>query len=228
MLNEVSENIWTIDGDAVPFLGFPYTTRMTIVRLSDNELWIHSPLKISDALVEEVLKLGEIKYLVSPNKLHHLFLADWMEKFPDAISYASPGLAKKRSDLSFSKELDLLPESEWSKDIDQTIFKGSFAMEEVVFFHRSSKTLILADLIENFNLSSFNWWQRIVAGFIGILSPDGKAPMDWRLTYLFGKKDARKSLSIITAWAPENIVISHGECIMGDGVEFIKKSFSWV
>jgi hypothetical protein len=227
-LNKVSENIWIIDGNAVPFFGFPYTTRMTVIRLSSGDLWIHSPLKISNKLVDDILELGEVKYLISPNKLHHLFLAGWMERFPNAICYASPGLAKKRNDLMFSKELGMLPEDEWSKEIDQTIFKGSFVMEEVIFFHRSSKTLVLTDLIENFKPESFNLWQRVLAKFTGILSPHGKTPVDWRLSFAFGKNEAKKSLSIMMAWKPENIVISHGECIFGNGLEFLKKSFLWV
>jgi len=228
VLNKVAENIWVVDGDAVSFFGMPYTTRMTVIRLSSGELWIHSPLKISNNLIEEILALGEVKYLISPNKLHHLFIPDWMVKFPEAVCYASPGLEKKRNDIAFSKELGMLPEDEWSKEINQTIFKGSPAMQEVVFFHYSSKTLILTDLIENFTPDSFNWWQRTLARFAGIVSPHGKTPVDWRLSFAFGKKEAKKSLSIIMGWKSENIVISHGECIFGNGFEFLKKSFSWV
>lgn len=98
-----------------------------------------------------------MKYLISPNKLHHLFLADWTQKFPDAICYAPPGLVKKRPDITFSRVLGMRPKDEWAEEINQTIIKGSPIMEEVVFFHRNSKTLILADLIENFNPESFSW-----------------------------------------------------------------------
>ena len=68
----------------------------------------------------------------------------------------------------------------------------------------------------------------MLARFTGILSPQGKTPVDWRLSFTFGKKETRKSLSIIMGWKPDNIVISHGECIWENGVEFLKKSFSWV
>jgi hypothetical protein len=228
MLKNISKNIWIIDGDAVPFFGMPYTTRTTIIRLSNGDLWIHSPLKISINLIEQITELGNVKYLIAPNKLHHLFLADWMQKFPDAICYAPPGLSKKRPDITFSKDLGMQPEKEWKEEIDQTIFKGSPAMEEVVFFHRGSNTLILTDLIENFKPESFNWWQRILAKFTGILSPHGKTPIDWRLTFVFGKKKAKQSLSILMAWKPENIIVSHGECIFGNGLGFMRKSFSWI
>ena len=228
MLNKVAENIWTVDGDAVPFFGLPYTTRMTVIRLADDKLWIHSPLQLSDDLLQDISTLGSVKYLISPNKLHHLFISDWLEQFPAAKCYASPGLVTKRADIKFSKELTMLPEAQWSKEIAQTIFKGSPGMQEVVFFHYSSKTLILADLIENFKPESFNWWQRAIARFAGILAPQGKMPLDWRLSFIFGKKQARESLSVLIGWQPDNIVISHGECIWNNGEEFLKKSFSWL
>ncbi|MEH6629128.1 MAG: DUF4336 domain-containing protein [Motiliproteus sp.] len=228
MLNKVAEDIWTVDGAAVPFFGMPYTTRMTVIRLASGELWVHSPSQIDVDLMREISALGEVKYLLSPNKLHHLFLLDWINAFPQAHCYASPGLAKKRPDIQFTKELGMRPEVEWSKEIDQTIFKGSPGMQEVVFFHRRSKTLILTDLIENFNPSAFNRWQRLLARFTGILSPNGRTPVDWRLSFLFGKKQARQSLAVLMAWAPDKIVISHGDCIWEDSVQFLKKSFSWV
>ncbi len=228
MLNKISENIWTVDGDAVSFFGMPYTTRMTLVRLQNGMLWLHSPIKISDKLLAEVSSLGNVKYLVSPNKLHHLFLDDWLQQFPNANCYAPPGLEKKRPDINYTRTLGMQSESEWVDEIDQTIFKGSFIMEEVVFFHLESKTLILTDLIENFKPESFNWWQKILAKFTGILSPNGKTPVDWRISFILGKQEAKKSFIRLMEWAPENIVVSHGECIYGSGFEFLKKSFSWI
>ncbi len=60
MLNKISDNIWTID-DVIPFFGMPYTTRMTLVKLQNGMLWVHSLLKISDKLLVEVSALGEVK-----------------------------------------------------------------------------------------------------------------------------------------------------------------------
>jgi hypothetical protein len=102
-------------------------------------------------------------------------------------------------------------------------------MEEVVFFHKPSATLILTDLIENFDPVSLNWGSRQLARFAGILSPNGKMPIDWRFSFRFGsKQEARTSLAVMLGWKPQNIVLSHGECIFGNGVAFLQKSFSWL
>jgi Domain of unknown function (DUF4336) len=228
LLHKISANIWTADGSIVNLYGFPFSTRMTVVRLAGGGLWVHSPLKISDRIVEEVGALGEVKHLVAPNKLHHLFVPEWMRAFPEALSYSAPGLQKKRPDIDFSKALGPHPEAPWAADIKQTVFGGSAAMEEVVFFHCASRTLILTDLIENFGPQSLNRWQRLFARIGGVLFPNGRTPLDWRLTFLFGKTQAKASLRTIVGWNPENIVISHGECILGGGTEFLARSFSWV
>jgi len=228
MLEKIQENIWVHQGSIVNFYGLPYSTRMTVIRLPQNALWIHSAENLSKELVAELANLGEVKYLVTPNKLHHLFLPQWIEAYPLARLYAPPGLRRKREDIQFTRELQSSAEAEWQSDISQIIFQGSPLMEEVVFFHHASKTLILTDLIENFNPAVFNWWQTILAYFTGVLSPHGKTPVDWRFSFVFGKAKARKVLAIMKSWQPENIIISHGECIWGDGARFLDKSFSWL
>jgi Domain of unknown function (DUF4336) len=227
--HQVGREIWVYEGTVVNLYGFPFSTRMTVVRLGNGALWVHSPEKLSDELQKELSELGEVKYLVSPNKLHHLFLQEWIAAYPQALKFAAPGLALKRNDIAFDRELCNSPEDEWKEEIAQTIFRGSPAMEEVVFYHRLSKTLVLTDLIENIRPESLNWWQRRLARLAGILYPTGRMPIDWRLTYLFGSKEkARASLHTILAWDVENIILSHGECIFGDGNAFMKQSFSWL
>ena len=227
-LKEVDEHIWIYDGDTVNFHGFPFSTRMTVVRLPNGYLWIHSPEKLNNALKEELAALGKVEFIISPNKLHHLSLSEWLSVYPNAKYYAAPGLAKKRRDIKFTKQLSNYSEKEWEDDIEQIIFQGSPLMEEVVFFHVSSKTLILTDLIENFSPSTFNWWQKPIASLSGILSPYGKTPIDWRLSFLFGKKKARIALNKMIGWRPNNIIISHGEYIIGNGYEFLDRSFRWL
>lgn len=228
-LIEIGDHIWVYEGSTVNFYGLPYSTRMTVIKLNNGDLWIHSPEKLNQELTKELNNLGRVAYLISPNKLHHLFLTEWVSEYPDVKCYASPGLEKKRCDIKFTNQLSDTPEEEWSGEIEQTVFTGSRLMEEVVFFHVTTRTLILTDLIENFNPSSFNWWQKPIARLGGILAPDGKTPIDWRLSFIFGnKKEAIISLNKILSWKPENVIISHGEYVIGNGYEFIKKSFRWL
>ncbi len=228
-LQPVADDLWIYQGTTVPFYGFPFPTRMSVVRLAGDLLWIHSPEKLNDELRQELSALGRVAYLISPNKLHHLFLAEWLEAYPTAASYAAPGLIEKRPDLRFDGELRAAAESAWAERIEQTLFRGSRAMEEAVFLHKASRTLILTDLIENFEPASLKGWQRLLARVAGILAPNGRTPIDWRLTFRFGERDqARAALQTMLDWRPENIILSHGRCIFGDGTAFLAESFSWL
>ncbi len=228
-LTPFADHIWTYEGDTVNFYGFPFSTRMTVIKLQDGSLFVHSPEKINETLPEELAVLGTVKYLVSPNKLHHLFLGEWIEAYPRAIKYTPPGLAEKRKDIEFDVSLGDRPEREWRDEIDQLVFRGSPVMEEVVFFHRESSTLIVTDLVENFDTTYFKGWRKPLAKWAGILAPDGKMPADWRLSFMFGdKQKARRALDRMLAWRPARMIMSHGLCVREDATEFLQKSFAWL
>ncbi len=228
VLQKIDENIWLCDGSTVSWFGMSFTTRMTIIRLDSGKLWIHSPVKVSEEIVKEVQELGEVGYLISPNKIHHLFIQDWLALYPDAKAYSSPGLEEKRKDIQFDSALTDTAETDWENEIEQLIFKGSRVMEEVVFFHKKSRTLILADLIENFHPNYLTGFRKAIAKIGGVVSPNGRTPLDWRATFIFNKAKARGSLQVMLNWQPERIVISHGECIDTDALAFLKRSFSWL
>lgn len=111
MLKEFGHNIWTADGsEVVAMMGFHYPTRMAVIRLSDKDLFVWSPVSLTDSLRVEIEALGEVRHLVAPNSLHHLFIADWKRAYPDALVYAAPGLREKRKDIAFDNDLRARPE----------------------------------------------------------------------------------------------------------------------
>ncbi|WP_341503697.1 DUF4336 domain-containing protein [Gallaecimonas sp. GXIMD4217] len=73
-MQQLADSLWRVDGEAVPFFGVPYTTRMTVVRLTDGRLWIHSPIRLTEQLKARLADLGEVRYLMAPNHLHRLYL----------------------------------------------------------------------------------------------------------------------------------------------------------
>ena len=227
-MEKLAHELWIFDGEPVQFLRLPFSTRMTVVRLSSGELWVHSPIKLSDSIKEKIESLGCVKYLIAPNHLHHLFLSEWAVVYPDAEIYGTSEVIKKRSDISFHASLDNSQDYAWNADIQHELFSGSPLMEECVFYHNSSNTLILTDLVENFSGQDFNCWQRVVAKGVGILAPNGKMPLDWRLSFMFGKADARKHLNRLFSWNPKIVVMAHGEIIYENADRFLKKSFKWL
>ena len=226
-ISEIERDVWIADGASVPFFGFSYPTRMTVVRLVDRSLWVCSPIALSSSLADAVNTLGPVRHLVSPNKLHHLFLKEWVQAWPAAKLYASPGLARRRRDLTFARELGDEPDPAWATDIDQVIFHGSFAMEEVVFFHRASRSLIVTDLVQRFDPATLHGWRGMLMRLDGLVGPDGSTPREWRLSF-WNRRAARAALRKALAWNARRMIIAHGDWVRENGSAALAHSLRWL
>jgi Domain of unknown function (DUF4336) len=232
-LQPLAANLWVAEGPLVNFYSFPYPTRMVVARMSGGGLWIWSPIPLDPQLTDELAILGSPAHLVSPNKIHHLFLPEWNRTFPDARLWGLPPVLRKHRELKFAAVLGDSPPPDWRTEIDQVIFHGSLFMDEVVFFHRPSRTVVFADLIENFsreflrNTPGWNGWKRAVARAWRITEPAGMAPLEWRLSFV-RRRRARAALSKTLAWDPVGVVIAHGTCVTRGGRAFIEQSFRWL
>lgn len=229
-LQRFGADLWLAEGPTVDFLSFPYPTRMAVARVQ-GALWVWSPIELEPELEAEIRRLGEIRWLVSPNKIHHLFLAAWQSAFPGAASFAPPGLAAKRADLSFTAELGDEGVPDWGADIDHIIIHGSPVMEEVVFLHRPSSTCIVGDLIQRHDPEAFAGWKRAAMKLDDLLGAEGSTPREWRASFV-RRTPGREALKKILAWEPAQLVIAHGACV-GPGsteaaVDVLANGLSWL
>ena len=227
MLEQFGPSLFVADGPVVPFYGFPYPTRMVVVRLSDGDSWVWSPVALTEQLASAVEAIGPVRYIVSPNKIHHLFLSEWVEHWPDAKLFAPPGLASKKPDLHFANELGDKPDPGWAADIDQVIFHGSFAMEEVVFFHRTSRTAIICDLIQRHPESKMTGLPGMLMRLDGLVGEHGSTPREWRATFL-RRGPARAARDKVLSWNADRLVIAHGECARTNASSIISSALSWI
>ena len=60
-----------------------------------------------------------------------------------------------------------------------------------------------------------------------ITAPNGQTPLDFRTTFT-KRKLARKHFETMIGWNPEKIVIAHGKWFEGNGVNELKRAFSWL
>jgi hypothetical protein len=235
-LKPAGEDLWVADGpiERMAYLGasIPFPTRMVVARLANGGLFLWSPTEPAKGLRSEVDALGAVAHLVSPNKIHYAHIAAWKRAYPGAMAWASPGVRERAASrgvgVSFDGDLGDGPEEAWSGDLDQLVFRGSRFLEEVIFLHRKTRTLILADLIENFEPGKIGGAWRWLIRLAGAVDPDGKAPIDLRLTFSGGKDAARASFERMVAWRPERVIMAHGRPYERDGTAELRRAFRWL
>jgi hypothetical protein len=174
--------------------------------------------------------LGSVRHLVSPNKLHHRYLQEWKAAYPEAQLWGPQTIIKKRPDIKFQGALVDSAPTEWLADIDQAWFRGSLAMDEIVFLHRPSATAIIADLIQTFSdhflREHWGWW-RFLARLDGLTQDKACAPLEWRLSFI-NRAPARLARDKVLNWNCQRVIVAHGEWPHANGKAFLAKSFRWL
>ncbi len=231
MLEPLGSDLWFADGGIVSFNGFDYPTRMAVVRLADGGLWLWSPVKKTSEIEGAVRALGPVRHIVSPNKLHFLFLEEWQEAFPDAEMWATAATIRKCGNIHFSKALGDDPPSGWKGQIDQFYFTNSPFLDELIFFHRESRTAIIADLSQTFSETFLKqhwpWWMQPVARLSRMIDGWGYPPFDYRISFRH-RASARPKIRALINEHPEHVVVAHGEVVRTGGEVFLRRAFSWL
>lgn len=107
------------------------------------------------------------------------------------------------------------------------IFRGSIAMEEVVFFHRESRTAIVADLIQRFSESTATGWRGMLMRLDSLVGDDGSTPREWRASFL-RRARARAARDKVLGWNPERLLIAHGNCAQSGATAIIERALGWM
>ncbi len=224
MLKAIAPDIWHLQHGFV-VNGVANTSRMTVVKLRNGGLWLHSPVPISAAVKAELESLGPVEFIVAPNKVHHLFAGDCLDIFPQAKLFGAPGLARKRPDLQQRGMLALpaASETQWRDDLDQVFFEGIPFANETVWFHLPTGTLIVTDLCQ--------WWQgelpfaaKAYAHFTGV-----RQQMAVPRTVRWVTKDriaARNSAQKILQWPIRRVVMAHNAIAETNAHQALRQAFA--
>jgi hypothetical protein len=231
-LKPVADGVWIMDGPVIqfgmPWPKMPFPTRMTIIRCAGQNLLIHSPVALAPALSKEIEAIGQPRWIVAPNRIHYWWVADWHNAYPDAKVHVAPRV-KEQAGARLDFECTVI-EGEtghpWEDDLATLAIAGSY-MTEIDFFHRASRTLILTDLIENFEPEKMaSFFFRWLTWLGGVQHPHGAMPRDMRLT--FPRPQLRVAVERMIAWEPERILLAHGRWYARDGVQELRRAFRWL
>ncbi len=199
------------------------TSRMTVLRLRDGSLWVHSPIPPTNEIVEQLKRIGEVRYIVAPNRSHHLFFLEFIDAFPGAEGFIAEGLELKRPDLArFARVPEVTP---WNSDVQGYFIHGLPILNETAWFHGDTGTLILTDLLFCFSSSTM--------GFTGLISKllgvHGKLAMSRTMKLAIkDKQSLAKAIEPMLSLPIERVVVAHDQVIETEAAAKFAQAFSWL
>mmetsp|Transcript_9983 Transcript_9983/g.26617 ORF Transcript_9983/g.26617 Transcript_9983/m.26617 type:complete len:300 (+) Transcript_9983:55-954(+) len=234
VFRKLGEGVWVVDASVV-YISRPVEislpVRMTIMTMApaSKELLVYSPLPLSAQESAEcaaayvpkaqVDRLGEVRCIVAPNAMHHMYASHWIDAYPAAVSCAVPALLTKRPDVSwtygFGSQHCQTFFAERAPAIRVFRVDGIDTLDEVVMYHEPSRILVACDLAFNPDFSKISsapirWYLRLTL----------PRPMCLTSPFRFLIKDSRKaleSMDAIMALDFDGIVVSHGEVVESGG-----------
>ena len=220
----IADHLWVAE-HPMKAMGMELGRRMTVVRLMDGRLWLHSVGRLTPEVRGWLDGLGRVAFVVSPSQAHRRWMEAYAAAYPDAALVASPGLPEKRPDLAFDRILGDVLEPEWAGDLDQVVFPVRGRYGEVVFLHRFTRTLILTDLC--FHIPAGRGLvTTALARTLGYYEQFGASRL---LRLMLADRDAaRQTLARILAWDFDRVIIGHGRILESGGKEAMVRAFAWL
>ncbi len=226
MLTTIDEGVWVAEHHfrmgLVDFGG-----RMTVLRLEDGALLLYSPIAIDDALASAIDALGEVRHVVAPSAMHHVFLDAAAARYPAATVYAPRALHAKRRGRGIDVVLeDAAPEA-WGDGLAMIRVAGAPSVDEVILHHAASRTLVVCDLVFHIH-EARGWISPLFFKLIGVWQRVQQGPL-WRWQATKDRAAAEASLAPIWAWDVERVIVAHGRILEGpDAKARLAEGLRWM
>jgi len=213
MLEELGTDLWRVA--YANRLGLmQLDTAMTVAKLPDGGLWVHSPIPLTPELAAEIDALGPVRHLIAPNLFHHMWIKEWSDRYPEAERYGPKSLAKKRPDLRGLLPLPEEVDHPWGDDIMAVPLDGIPAIDEVMFVHHPSATAILTDAVF-FVPEPQGVLTKLYIGMCGCR--EKASPSVLMRMFIKDLDAARASIRKVVSTGPERIALCHNHPVLSDG-----------
>jgi hypothetical protein len=222
--------------------------RMSAIKLSNGDLILYNPTLLDEPTKTKLQSLGTVKYIITPNLVHHTFAAPYATAFPQAKFIGPDGIAAKKKDegVHFTVEMkdaniDYNTIIGWGSEVDY-IYVPDFAQKEILLFHHPTKTLFIADML--YSLPATEQYQSVIDKS---RAPSNASP--WGLQHALDsslqpegflgralnlaadkKTDQFKAgmHKMIEQWTPATIVPEHGDVITSGADAKLRSAYKWV
>ncbi|HJL15853.1 MAG TPA: DUF4336 domain-containing protein [Sandaracinaceae bacterium LLY-WYZ-13_1] len=222
-MERLDEGIWAV-ARPLKMMGADFGTRMTVMR-ADDGLVLHSPVAPDEALADAIDALGPVRWLVAPCAFHHLFVEAAAKRWPDAEILAAPGVADKHAELAIGGTLPEAAPAAWDGALEALRIGGMPKLEEVVFLHRPSRTLVLTDFLFNVR-DGRGWWTRAMLKMAGAWG--GPVQSRYFRSLVKDREALRESRDRLLDWDFDRVTVCHGDVIDEAAKDRVAEATAWI
>lgn len=220
-LEDFAPGIWTVKA---PFkiAGSQFGTRMTLIRVGASELLLIAPCPIDDVLEAKIRELGTVAAVIAPNCFHYYYFLDALKRFPEAVPFLAQGVADKIGGAPpNARPLTGEPDPLWKAELEQLTIPGAPKVNETVFYHAATRTLVLTDLCFNFNPAPKGW----TGMFLRIAGASGKLAVSRLMrSMLKDRSKVREAVDRILDWDFERIILTHGQNVEANAKQLFREA----
>jgi hypothetical protein len=224
LAEQVPGQIW-VQERGVWFGGVRLRSRTTIVRLGDGKLWLHSPAEPTPEVLGELDRLGEVAWIIVPNRFHHLNAPAMKKRYPNAQIVGPVSVKPRNKTLVLDHDISSPTLGALFPELRSAQLTGVPFLEETTFFHEPSRTLIGADLMMT-GCAKDHWSWRWVSRLFGQYGTF-KAPPDVRM-HTKASPDLRESLQALMSLPMERILVAHSDAIEERPIEQLSRAWQFV
>lgn len=219
----VPGSIW-VSERPVWFSGARLRSRTTVVRLQGDALWVHSPGVPTDDVCAALDALGEVRWIVVPNRFHHLQTPATAARYPNA-TVVGPKTAEARNPrVRVAMGADDPAYVRSTPELTSIPLNGVPFLDETVFFHPASGSLIAADLVMS-GCAKDHWTWRFAARILGRYGKIGTPPDVRVLTR--ASAAVAESIAQLRALPLQRILVAHADPITERPVEQLARAWDF-
>ncbi|KAJ6469501.1 hypothetical protein C8R45DRAFT_433048 [Mycena sanguinolenta] len=232
VIRQVTPEITTFSKPFKRFGILPFGGRSTAIRLSTGDVWVLASTPLTPDTKSAIDNLGPVKWIMGGDAVHHMFLSQFKEEYPEAKVIGVEALVEKKKaeglvlDGAYGKDA---PDTKYGfEDEIYACYFSGFANKDVAWFHASSKTLIVADLL--FNLPANEQYSKSKSSsrvpIFGKLDPWGSIHKRFVWGQGTDKAAMARDAKTVLGWEPIRIIMCHGDVIEKDGTKAWASAYS--
>lgn len=207
------------------FSGVRLRSRTTVVRLASGALWVHSPSEPTDEVCAALDALGDVRFIVVPNRFHHLQAPAMAARYPKALVVGPKSAEERNPKVRVQLGADDREYADATPELAPIHVDGVPFLDETVFFHASSGSLIAADLLMS-ACARDHWTWRAAARILGRYEKN-LTPPDVR-SKTRASAAAAESIARLSKLPIERILVAHADPITERPVDQLVEAWRFV